>query len=1080
VFCSGTHIFYNCYRSGHQAKLFRCVATQPSAESGNERDSGKACKGKKECELGKRLRSITCALPNPSNTCAVAQREEGERGQHQQQEVDRQSKKQFKVSAGKQGRGRGRPRKSQAQAQAKQGRGRGRPKMLRTNQEEAEKEEGEEEKDRAKAICSKTICKQVAQPLCHAAQPVCHLKARSVRHLQGQTTARENGEQNLRPERSERGSGEEGDHGKAKCRSKSRSKCQHPCARTSANILRTFPPGAQPCLPSLRSAECGGEHAEPVECVARQEPSKESQHCEETQEAATQHCRGREAGACGAVGAGASASRATPAAADATARAGGADSSSAPRGGAAPYSLTACVSLHGAVVKAGGVGWMAQEAEEGGLYAGRELVALYEAAKRGEGGSGSGGVGLYQPRADLDHARAPVALSEPPHTANAQQHESHNSEQAMYCALSSGTCAVADAMAGRGVALASLPLYSTPAPLLPPPPPPPLPPLPSHVLCPSEAADRLETEAEACRSSGDELEAEAHGDDFKVEAARSNTITLEPHPNTITEAAGVAWKRHERHEGNEPAGPPPSNTIIRHTHMEACNTSRQDTHLHATIIGKLKDGEEEEAASEEEAAAEHQGGGEEKAGEGLEEPTSSLKPRKKKKRRTKPLFTKRRKLDMRGAYIAGVNDEHACGEGGGRASRVVNVDGVGCEEEVGDGAPWMLCHNATLNCTYTAKIVGYGAHGMVLVHYRGWNESKREWVPRDRLTPIPSHHTAPLPGAKGTSYWSGPSDGPKKKGRDKTKQEEEEEEAVELEDVLSQVCYECAEPGNMLSCSKCRRQMHAECVGEGYRGSLTLKPPTERKHLELGKAESEWTCRLCVKTEPVAVAEARSSELTSAVAESRSSRSSRVASSRAHLSSSSRSSRSGAYAAHACQGGIERLQYLCDRFAVNHAFACFGREVVRIYELSALLEASGMPAHDVRAYFDHDVRGYLDQKQPPGMPPPPPQLVNKHVNILHAPSGSATAKMWPKVKCGSTSPKVKCASNCASNCASLLQELTSAALKAGISLRSKITDGALEETVVGARAIRQHPAAPDLLHCDVCGYNKVFSLSLTS
>jgi hypothetical protein len=650
-----------------------------------------------------------------------------------------------------------------------------------------------------------------------------------------------------------------------------------------------------------------------------------------------------------------------------------------------------------------------------------------------------------------------------------------------------------------------LPSFSTPALLPPPPPPPLLPPLPSHVRGPLEAANRLETEAEACKSSGDELKAEAHGDELEAEAARAKTITLEPHLNTITEAAGAACKRDERdegNEGNEPAGPPPSNTIIRHTHMGPC----QDTHLHANIIGKLKDGEEEEAAwseepaaeeaeqaaSSEEAAAEHQGGGEEKAGEGLVELTRSLMPGKKKKRRTKPLFTKRRKLDIRGAYIAGVNDEHACAEGGGRGSRVVNVDGVGCEEEVGDGAPWMFCRNATLNCTYTAKIVGCGAHGMVLVHYRGWNESKREWVPRDRLTPIPSHHTAPLPGAKGTSYLSGPSDGSKKKGRDKTKQEEEEEEAVELEDVLSQVCYECAEPGNMLSCSKCRRQMHAECVGEGYRGSLSLKPPTERKHLDLGKAESEWTCRLCVKTEAVGVAESRSSELTAAVAQSRSSRSSAVASSRAHFSSSSRSAGGGAYAAHACQGGIERLQYLCDRFAVNHAFACFGREVVRIYELAGLLEASGVPAHDVRAYFHHDVRAFLHRSQPPAMPPPPPQLVNKHVNVLHAPSGSATAKMWPQVdakvdpqvdpqvKCASTSPQVKCASNCASNCASLLQELTSAALKAGISLRSKITDGALEETVVGARALRLGPAAPDLLHCDVCGYNKVFSLSLTS
>ena len=53
------------------------------------------------------------------------------------------------------------------------------------------------------------------------------------------------------------------------------------------------------------------------------------------------------------------------------------------------------------------------------------------------------------------------------------------------------------------------------------------------------------------------------------------------------------------------------------------------------------------------------------------------------------------------------------------------------------------------------QIVAYGSNGMVLVHYKGWKEKRREWIPRDRLTPIPTgdgQSSALVPGKLGRSH----------------------------------------------------------------------------------------------------------------------------------------------------------------------------------------------------------------------------------------------------------------------------------------------------------------------------------------
>ena len=60
------------------------------------------------------------------------------------------------------------------------------------------------------------------------------------------------------------------------------------------------------------------------------------------------------------------------------------------------------------------------------------------------------------------------------------------------------------------------------------------------------------------------------------------------------------------------------------------------------------------------------------------------------------------------------------------------------------------------------------------------------------------------------------------------------------------------------------------------------------------KAESLWTCRLCVRSEKDMAA----------------------------------MSASGGVGGQGCEGAIPRLLQLCDRFPMKHAFAAFGRELV--------------------------------------------------------------------------------------------------------------------------------------------------------
>jgi hypothetical protein len=381
-------------------------------------------------------------------------------------------------------------------------------------------------------------------------------------------------------------------------------------------------------------------------------------------------------------------------------------------------------------------------------------------------------------------------------------------------------------------------------------------------------------------------------------------------------------------------------------------------------------------------------------------------PKKKKKKR--PLFTKRRKVEGGVGFLPSVGEEE---------------DGVGIEakgdtplteSEAADAGQWMLCEDLTSNCTYTGKIVAYGSKDMVLVHYKGWKTKDREWVPRDRLTPIPPDDCGAQPGKLGRSHWPESSDASKKKGgKGKGKGEEEDtyaEQKIQLEELLEHMCYECGEDGPLVFCKRCFRHFHPDCVGDGCKGAQGSRRTVDASRNPIcpivhnsthhgkkdcpgttvggGAAEgnssqsSQWTCRLCVKLDKEAVG-------------------------------------LPAGGGQGCRGAVPRLLQLCDRFPMKHPYAAFGRQLVRIYELASQLQDAGMDANDV-------------------------------ARMLYVQPGTAGQSVAGIV----------------------LQRLRAAAQKAGLSLSTSITDGPSAGTVVGALALRQH-GGNDNLHCDVCGYNKV-------
>jgi hypothetical protein len=83
------------------------------------------------------------------------------------------------------------------------------------------------------------------------------------------------------------------------------------------------------------------------------------------------------------------------------------------------------------------------------------------------------------------------------------------------------------------------------------------------------------------------------------------------------------------------------------------------------------------------------------------------------------------------------------------------------------------------------QIVAYGSNGMVLVHYKGWKEKRREWIPRDRLTPIPTgdgQSSALVPGKLGRSHLS--TEDSKKGGLEVGRKEKCTEEKEDTEEPI--------------------------------------------------------------------------------------------------------------------------------------------------------------------------------------------------------------------------------------------------------------------------------------------------------
>ena len=344
-----------------------------------------------------------------------------------------------------------------------------------------------------------------------------------------------------------------------------------------------------------------------------------------------------------------------------------------------------------------------------------------------------------------------------------------------------------------------------------------------------------------------------------------------------------------------------------------------------------------------------------------------------KKKRKGYKFSKPRKCEKGAAGVPPVNVEvTVLKEGTETQIRPVFLGQTLSQAEVEESSQWMLCEDMTLRSKFTAKIVAYGSNGMVLVHFKGWNEKRREWVPRDRLTPVDTK----LPGVMGSAHVTQLGASANGKGKE---EKEMTEEPVPLNDVLELACYECGEDGPLVCCRNCNRHMHAECAGDGHQGPLRPK----KAGCQDDKSKSAWLCRFCVRIQNLG-----------------------------HDKSQPKASHQS------YSGAILRMQQLCDKFPMKHPFASFGRQVVRVYELAAQLQAAG------------ESRDRIEE-------------------MLHATdsAGRVTAT-------------------------SVLTRLAAAAGGAGVALNTSSTDGPASGGAIGARSIGQQGGSKDL-HCDVCGYNQV-------